>query len=97
MFSFSIQPNSEVTCNVISDECFPIQRRILLGQQLFDRTLQPCASRMEESVEEAHNGNSWFAILRYHSVLHAAELAIADQLNMSMDKRISVPNSQLYV
>jgi hypothetical protein len=46
------------------------------------------------SAEKARDRNSRFSILRYHSMLDAAELVVRDQLKMPINGENSVKNTQ---
>ena len=68
--------------HVISNKGLPVQRWVLIGQQLLDRTIHPRRGRVELRVEEARDGYPWRSVLRQNSMFHTTEPVVGDQLNI---------------
>ena len=71
-----------VMLDVISDEGLPVQRRVLVGQELLDRTVHPRRGRVEMRAEKARDRDPRRSILGHHSMLHAPEPVIGNQLHI---------------
>ena len=71
--------------DVVSDEGLPVQRRVLVGEELPDRAVHPRRRRVEMRAEEARDGDPRRGVRRQHPMLHACEAVVGDELKEVAD------------